>query len=251
MVTCIPAGKPPWTRQARIGDYGGALDKRDCRTETIPYAWGVYREMRAMRGSMYSKSTTSLVHVENLAIARMFCGILRASEKLETNSLPTTAVDNLLDWSKIQGVATYSGEESWQLRLRNAARYRIVGIPSRSVVEDNVRALLGSAFSSIVWSDGGLLSTPPVQTYWPGGEAGPPQLDLGGGPWMSRRAHVLVYVARNFALNSQEFDNLVQFQLRDLLKYTLPAHATFDWAAAATDASGFYIDVSLLGFDAL
>jgi hypothetical protein len=251
MVTVVPPGKPVWSRQARIGDYGGALDKRDCRTETIPYAWGVYRELRAMRGSAYTQSTTSLVHVENLAIARMFCGILRAAEKLESNSLPGTASDNLAEWATIEGVASYAGEAAWQLRLRAATRYRITGIPTRTVVEDALRQLMGSAFSSCLWSEGGLLSTPPSPTYWPGVNDGPLGLDLGGGTWMSRRAHLVVYVTRDFALNSQEFDNLVQFQMRDLLRYMLPAHATYDWAAVGDGSDGFYLNISLLSYDAL
>jgi len=249
VATCVPRGKPLWSREARIGDYGGALDKEDSRTEgSSSYAWGVYRELRAMRGSAYSQTRTSLVHVENLAIARFFCGILRAAERLKCNALPGRASDSLDDWATVLAIPKLGGEEDWELRTRCAARYKIIGTPTRAAVETAVRELLGSAFSSIVYTEGTLLSAPPDMTYWPAGEAGPAEYDLGGGTWMSRRAHVLVYVERDNSLTTDAFDYLVQFQLMDLLRVILPAHATYDWALEGT---GFYLDVSRLDYDAL
>lgn len=249
VATCVPRGLPLWSRDARIGDYGGSLDKEDSRTEGVsPYAWGIYRELRAMRGSAYTQSRTSLVHVEHLAIARFFCGILRAAERLRCNALPGSASDALSDWATVQAIPMLGGEEDWELRARCAARFKIVGTPTRAAVETAVRALLGPAFSSIVYTEGAALSAPPDMTYWPAGEPGPEEHDLGGETWMSRRAHVVVFVARDSGLSTEDFDYLVQFQLMDLLRVILPAHSTYDWVLIGY---GFYIDASLLGYDAL
>jgi hypothetical protein len=201
-----------------------------------------------MRGSAYTQSATSLVHVENLAIARFFCGIFRAAERLKCNALPGHASDSLPEWGTVLAVPQLGDEDDWQLRTRLATRFKLFGTPTRASVETAVRDLLGAAFSSIVYSEGCLLSTPPDMTYWPAGEVGPEEYDLGGGTWMSRRAHVLVYVTEDLGITTEAFQYLCQYQLMDLLRVMLPAHATYDWALAG---SGFYIDESLLGYDAL
>jgi hypothetical protein len=55
---------PNWqVDRITVGRYGGDPDKRDTSTEIIPYAWGVYMQLIASRGSAYSQSRDSLVQV--------------------------------------------------------------------------------------------------------------------------------------------------------------------------------------------
>src|ERR1041384_1219880 len=93
-----PTGSPAWTREAAIGDYGGDPGKRACKTESVvPFAYQVYRELQAQRGSAYSARTSgTLVHAENLALARLFAAIFfRHPEKLRANAVPSGSDERL------------------------------------------------------------------------------------------------------------------------------------------------------------
>ena len=86
VVSITLEGKPTWSRERRLGHYGGALDKKNCQAEETPYAWIWYRELKAQRSSAFSTESVGLVHVENLAIARSEAARTRAAEKIYTNA---------------------------------------------------------------------------------------------------------------------------------------------------------------------
>src|SRR5687767_151807 len=146
--TCTPSGLPAWSREAAIGDYAGSLDKRASSTEGIePYAYGVYRELQAMRGSAYTTRTGTLVHVENLAIARMHAAVcLRAPEKIRANANPGRSDEKLDYWVEVLNVPVRDADQRWQIRERCAAHYKAAKGPTLSNVVEAVSALLGDAF---------------------------------------------------------------------------------------------------------
>ncbi len=100
-------GRPVWSRERKIGHYGGALDKKNTTTEGVPYAGVAYRELQAMRPSAYSASGDDLVHVENVCLARSSSARLRAGEKVATNGLPSTSDEKLEHWVEVLRVPTH------------------------------------------------------------------------------------------------------------------------------------------------
>src|SRR5687767_14624030 len=188
--TCVPSGLPAWSREGAVGDYGGSLDKRASTTEAIePYAYSVYRELQAMRGSAYTTKPGTLVHVENLAIARMHAAVcLRAPEKIRANANPGRSDEKLDYWVEVLNVPVRDQDQRWQIRERLAAHYKAAKGPTVESIVESVQALLGDAFVEIIQVTGAALGTPPTQTFWPGVNDGPPAYDLGGGAWLSERA---------------------------------------------------------------
>lgn len=240
---------------AAIGDYGGATDKKDSDTEgRRPYAWTWYRELQASRGSAYTTKTGTLVHAENLALARNRQAISRAAEKLVTNAIPSTAAERLPYWRDVLGLHVRPGEPEWQTRQNAAGRFRLSSGPTRTNVDDACAALLGPAFVQTWHQTGVNIATPPPITRWKGGTVGPASYDLSGaganGTWLSERAHLTVEVQIPAGLSTDEFLYLCNVQLYEMLDRLMPAWATFDWALGPLSA-GFLLDISSLDFNGI
>jgi hypothetical protein len=239
------------TTHADFRDYGGDLNKRASETEgERPYAFAWYDELRAMRGSAYSKEAGTLVHCENLAIARSEAARTRCAEKLYKNSIPSTADEKLSSWATALGVHSRNGDRPADIRARCSAKFRAVLAPTVRNVDEAIAALLGDVYVSSSRIIGSALSSPPAITYWPTFNPGPAShgiaRDTSGdrAPWLSERYHLTVVVQRPAAMPEGEFLDLVNIQLHQLLDSMLPAWATFSWATGI----GFVIGVSQLGF---
>jgi hypothetical protein len=249
LATCVPTGLPAWSRVADIGDYGGADDKRASETEgDSPYTVAVYRDLQNMRGSAYTKKSGTVVHAENLALARTIAAVgFRKPEQLRANAVPLTSGERLDYWVKVLGLPTRLNEQRWQLRQRAAAHYHAVVGPTRANVEAAVQELLGDVFVALYVNEGTDLATPPDPTFWPGINPGSSDDNLGGGAWNSIRCHVYVEVMQPSGMTIDEFLNITEVQLFQLLDRMLPAWATFSWF----HGDGFELDQDLLDFDSL
>jgi hypothetical protein len=253
MPTTNVAGKPCWSREAAIGDYGGSIDKIASRTEgDAPYAWFVYREMSALRGSAYaghgSLNTTTLVHCENLTLARMLAWqSFRLPEQFRANCLPGTAGQALEYWAVVLGVPTKATDQQWQVRQRCAAHYKATTDVSLSAIQVALQDLLGDLYVDASFIEGGALTTPPTQTYWPGINPGDSSLSLGGGAWSSERSHLWVEVTQPAGASDAEYIQLTRVQAFQLLDRMLPAYCGFTVSAGG----GFILDESLLDFTGL
>jgi hypothetical protein len=253
--TSDTAGDAATTTHADFRDYGGDLEKRASATEgKEPYAWAWYRELQAMRGSAYSQKTSgTLVHCENLAIARLQASLARTSEKLYKNSIPSTSDEKLEAWATALAVPTRPGDRRADLRARCAAKFQAVKSPTNRNVDDAVAALLGEAYVRTDRSTGAALSTPPAITHWPGVNPGPASYaitkDTSGTPtaWLSERCHTVIVVQRPAGMSRGDFAYLMNIQLFELLDNMLPAWATFNW----TLSPGFLLDISQLDFTGL
>ena len=247
MVTTAVAGKPCWSREAAIGDYGGALDKRECSSEKDgPPAWLWYRELVALQGSAYSSQIGgTLVHARRLAVARMLAFICnRAPEMAAANSTPATADDGLPYWVKVLGLPSQASDQKWQTRQRAAVHYKIQSGITLEDIETGIDDLIGDAFVDASFSTSGDLSAPPTITYWPGINPGPADYDLGGGTWLSERSHLFVEVQQPAGLSDIDYRNLINVQLYTLLDRMLPAHVTF----SAAEGDGFVLSEDQLDF---
>lgn len=240
---CNPTGSPAWTRAAAIGDYGGATDKRDSETEgDLPYAFQIYMELRAQRGSAFSQNTTDLVHAENLALSRTLgCIGFRGPERMRANAVPARSDERLDYWAKVLAVPVRAGDERWQIRQRCAASFKASSGPTLATVTAAVSSLLGDAFVAIRIATGATLSAPPPVTYWPVIAPGPASYSLGGGAWLSERCHLFVETTKPAGMSQAAYHDLLNVQLFQLLDRMLPAWATFDYGAL-----GFTLDVSQL-----
>jgi hypothetical protein len=238
-----------WSRRRRIGHYGGALDKRNASREATPYAWSWYQQVQLMRGSAFTKERGTLVHVENLAIARMYAGIARAAERLECNSVPLTSDERLSYWATVMAVPVGEGDTRQDIRVRCAAKWQAASGADEASVDAAIARLLGDNLVRVWRFRGADLDTPPTPTFWPGVNDGPSGYDLGGGTWLSRRAHVTVEVRRIANQTLAEFLRLMNLDLHRLLDSKIGSHATFNWATGSVE-DGFIVGVSLIGFDA-
>jgi uncharacterized protein (DUF2237 family) len=122
----------------------------------------------------------------------------------------------------------------------------VVG-PTKASIDDAIQAVIGDSLVAIVRPRGNDLSTPPPLTFWQGGTPGPSEYDLGGGTWISERAHLFVQVAKSPSADDQKFLFTMNVKLQRLLDRVLPAESTFAWATS----QGFQLDISRLDFDGL
>ncbi len=236
-------------QRAEIGAYGGSTDKHDVRTEVIPYSWGWYLAIQGGRGSAYSKSRGTLVHAENIALARAEAARTRAAERMTCNAQPLTADERLEYWAQVLAVHRRENEPRWRLRLRCAAKYQTVLGPSPANVDAALQTLLGTAYVKSWRQVGASLAVPPTQTFWPGVNPGPVAYNLGGGTWLSERSNLVVEVQRPAGMTDSDLAYLLNVQMFELLDRTLPAYMTFNWGFGVT--SGFVLDVSKLDFNGL
>lgn len=242
-------GTPVWSRDRRIGHYGGALDKTDCHTEVVPYAWIAYLMLQDMRTSAYSKERGNLVHAENLALARSSAARLRAGEKLATNGIPTTAAERLEYWVEVLRVRSYPDDTRQDMRVRCSAFYKLSRGASHPNVDAAVTELLGTNFVRNWRSRGADLDTPPPQTFSNTVVSGDPLFLYsmsGTYVWLSERAHLTVEVQFIPAQSLSDFLRIMNVELFRLLDRMLPSDMTFNWAIGVEE--GFILDVSQLDF---
>jgi hypothetical protein len=251
MQTATPHGAPAWARTATIADYDGATDKMSSTTEgQRPYAAAFYIELRDnLRGSAFTKESGTLVHVENVAIARLMAALVRTGDKVRNNAIPSTADEKLDDWIKILNVVSRAGDSDQSKREECAAQYRVAPGPTRQVVDDAISELLGDLFVKVHRFTGADLDNPPEPTHWPTINPGPADYDLGGGTWLSARSHLVVEVTEPSGVSLADYYYLVDAKLFRLLNRILPAYVTADWAVNVDD--GFALDVDKLDFGAL
>lgn len=247
MVT-TPTGKPAWSRKADIADYGGSLNKLGAGEADEPYAGTLYREFQSMRGSAYTRERNTLVHAENLALARFFAHVgWRVPEKFRANLTPARASDKLSYWVDVLGVSTRPEDNEGDIRLSCSANFQIAKGNSYIAVLDAVKALLGTKFVAILLSRGTDLANPPLNTFWPGVNPGPGSYSLGGGAWTSERSHVAIQVTKPADSELGDFIELMDGKLIPLLDSILPDHVTTSWVTG----DGFLLDISQLDFDGL
>jgi hypothetical protein len=233
-----------------IGDYGGSPDKRDSKTEAfVPYAAAWYQQLQEGRGSAYTQKFGTLVHCENLAIARMFSAVFsRLPEKVRANAIPAKADEKLDYWVEVLGIPTRSDDPKWLVRQRCAAHFKSVKGPTLANVRECLQDLLGELLIDILTFEGTDLANPPEPTYWPGENPGPSAYSLGGGTWYSKRCHILIQLRQPSSIEIGTFLQLVNVDMFQLLDRMLPAWVTFGWVTFSTDGdlTGFLLDISQL-----
>jgi hypothetical protein len=202
-----------------------------------------------MRGSAFSIEDLSFVHAENMAIARSEAARTRAAEKLVTNSLPGTSDEKLGSWAEAQGVQILATDTRHDVRQRCAAKYEVATGNAKPDVDAAIETLLGAAFVKSWRQEGTDLANPPLITWWPGVNPGAVEFDLGGGAWLSERAHLVIEVDQPDDMTDQEFLELLNLHLFKLINPLLPAWMTADWALFPLD--GFHLDVDDLDYHGL
>lgn len=252
IVTVELEGKPVWSRERRIGHYGGALDKENTKREVVPYAWAAYLMLQDMRSSAYSKGRGDLVHYENLALARSSAARFRAGEKLGANGTPSTAAERLDYWVDVMQVPVSADDTRQDIRVACASYYKLARGASPPNVDRAVADLLGRNWVRNWRARGADLATPPPLTFNQAVTAADPLHDYslsGTHVWMSERAHLTVEVQFVPGQPLSEFLELMNVKLYEKLDRMLPSDMTFNWAIGVTD--GFLLDISQLDFNGL
>ena len=234
-----------------IGDFDGEPEKTDSETEPVPYAWTWYQDYTAMLGDGLSRATTGLVHAKKIALARFECAKTRAVERALCNSNPATADELLGNWVQVFKIPVSDDMPRWEIRRRCSARLRAFGGCGFTEIDAAVRELLRDGYVQSFRQRGADLDSPPSPTYWSENPGSGP--DLGGGTWMSSRAHLVVHVAQTPDQNLAQFLRIANVDLFDLLDRRLPAWMTFNWTAwsGGYDPPGFRLDISHLDFEGL
>jgi len=246
-----PNGNPPWSRKAEIADYGGATDKANSSREAPePYAATYYRDLTwSLYGDYRTKNPTGLVHCENVATARYFAGLRRFGDLLRNNNDPASAADKIDDWVEIYKIPIRRWYTLEDKRAICSAHHRLLSGLYREAVEDACESLLGDLFVRLWFIVGTDLNNPPTNTFWTGINPGSPADNLGGGTWLSERAHVIVEVVPPSGKDLERYLDRVNTQLYHLLSSALPIYMTFDWTSNVED--GFELDADQLDFGAL
>ncbi len=228
-----------WGEPAQIGDYDGDLNKENDVTEhPVPYAAAWYRDLQAQRGSAFTTKPTSLVHAENMAIARMQASIgSRLPDKLRNQATPVRADDSLEYWSLVLAVPRRPGEPRWSLRQRCVIHYRAAQAPTYQNVRTAISDLIGDAFLDLELQHSEGFETPSTNTYWPVINPGPSGYDIGGGAWLSDRAQVIIRAQQPGGMSNGEFSQLMNVQLFQLVDRMLPAWVTAQWRLPGEDGA--------------
>lgn len=235
---------------AKLEDYGGAPDKVDTDAETTPYAWSWYLELEDMLGSAFTKARTGYVHAQKLALARLFgAGLQRANERFVNNCVPASASDLLPTWAQCFNVQFAPSTPEWQVRRDCSVRMKLLTGCTVDNIDNAIEEQLDGNLVAVHRNTSDPLSSPPANTYWPGGLPGDPNYSLCGYQWSSGRAHVWAEVTWPPDLSQTEFLQLTDVRLFRLMDLALPAHATFAWDLDTN--TGFILDVSLLGYETL
>lgn len=253
--TDAPITLEVWSpEERRPAHYGGTPDKRPSATEgRTPYAWGWYRHYQASMGSAYTAERASMVHAENLADARRQAGKMRCAERLERNSVPTTADERLAYWATVMRIPFVAADVTEDIRAACAAKAQIASVENRIALDTTLATLLGGAFVQTVVTTGVDLDTPPDITHWPIINPGDPVASLGNGAWSSVRCHLFVEIRENTAPPAAPALPLLRLAngaMVELLDEALPSYATFSFARA-DHTNGFRCDHSLIDFDGM
>lgn len=250
----VPHGRPAWSRAARIGDYDGAIDKEDTRTETTPYAWIAYLEIGSALGTAFADQSNQSqrsgdVHSRKLAVARLIAATQRGAEKINANAVPVTADDFLGEWVSLLALRLRGDETRQDIRQRAAAKFVATKGATAANVDDVCARLLGPFFERNVRTIGADINTPPNPTHWVL-DPGVPDYSLGGGTWYSIRSKLAVSVAGPSDPNDAQWAQLVRVELPNELDRGLPAWVTFS-ASVGVGTTGFLLDFSRLDFSGL
>jgi hypothetical protein len=243
-----------WSPESRRpAHYGGSADKRPSSREGfVPYAWGWYRHYQAAMGSAYTKDTTGLVHAENLADARRQAAKMRAAERLEKNSIPTTSDERLAYWATVMRVPFVADDLTEDVRAAVSAKAQLAAVQNKTALDAALTTLLGDAFVQTNLTEGSDLDNPPDYTFWPTVNPGDPASDLGRGTWLSSRCMLSVEVQTDTPPPTAPplaFLRLVFGAVPALLDEALPSYAT--WSVAVVDhTNGFQLDLSRMDLDA-
>jgi hypothetical protein len=244
-----------WSPEARKpAHYGGSRDKRESATEgTIPYAWGWYRHYISAMGSAYTVDRGTMVHAENLADARRQAGKMRAAERLEKNSIPTTSDERLAYWATVMLVPFIATDLTEDVRTRVAAKAQLSVVQNKAAIDAAMTTLLGDAFVQTILITGSDLDNPPDVTYWPIVNPGDPVMNLGNGTWSSSRCELVVEVTEDTpppAAPNLDFLRLINGAVPALLDEALPSYAV--WMTSRIDhTNGFRCEISELDIDGM
>lgn len=257
----------PWNAAASDpARYGGTSGKRSSVEGERPYAHGFYRMLQGAQGSAYSKEMRGLLHVENLADARQLAAAMRAAEKLQRNSLPSSSDESLGYWAEVLGVVARIGETDASVRDKAAAKFRGQIGNDTANVDAVLRALLGSLFVRTRRQKGVDLDNPPLRTFWPGVNPGPTSFSLRDesigpaddanpfdarvnanpeGAWYSDRARLLIELKRGLKPDD-EVSRIMNVDARAILDSLLAAWADWQWCFEG----GFVLGNNALGASA-
>lgn len=235
-----------WGTPAKIGTYGGEVDKENDLTENpVPFAALWYEDLKQQRGSAYTQKEGTLVAVENIAMARLMgCVANRYPAALRNNSTPRRAGESLPYWQTYLAVQRYPTDTGSDVRKKLNLIYSASRGATYPELESAISELLGDAFVSLETQSGTALSAPPGNTYWPTINPGPVSYDLGGGAWLSERAQLLINVQRPGGMTPGEFTQLMNVDLYRYVRRTIPVWAVAKWVLTDDAAvwDGFYWD---------
>jgi hypothetical protein len=235
------------TKPSHIGDYGGHLEKRNCKTEALStYAAAWYRMMKPASGTAYTMSDTSVRSWLLKAEARAFGTSQRISEMLASSATPGGS-DLLLDrWAKQMHVQRGQAP-AWQIRQQCEDKFSNREPVTLAALTARVSEILGQHYSGIRVTPG-TISAPPDATYVPGYRAGDALYDISGrGVFSSPRAKLTILIEQG-ATPDNEVADLVHGELAEYLGDTLQSTTAWQWAR---NGSGFILGTSKLGLDAL
>jgi len=203
----------------------------------------VFESLAAGRGDAYDQTVSSIVGLENMAIARAISfDLYGANERLANSFLPTkaTVASGMLPrWERVFGLNPAPTDTEVDRRNAVATAWaRLADDNVYQTIADQVQAAIGPIFVSIVHN-------PPATAlvYWPGGT--PNAL----APWYSTVLHILVVLTQNVAgyKNADGSPNALFYatagKIGDIMDKYLPAYVTWDTVLANSGGTlGFKLD---------
>ncbi len=213
----------------------------------------IVKSINAARGTAYASDTSnSIVHIENVALARAIWGAWQDAQRLANQFDPLRMTDFLSRWETILEIIPLPGQTELDRRLVVAAKFKIFGdLANASGTQDIINTLLGNIFVSILYN-----SSQDVDGYGYGKGAFPGGLDLtsvGGiklisGDWVSPVSLIMIRIHQPANMDLTTFYTKAKSIFAILLDF-LPAWCQFDYynpgplaIANNADGTGFFLD---------
>lgn len=212
--------------------YGGMSPSPERYGGGVPRLQRIYEALNAARGTaLDTSSSSSVVAVENMAMARVLDAAWEANERLGNQWDPFRMTDTLPRWERIMGLVRYPTDTEVVRRARVAAVFARVGlIPTHQTIIDALTAALGSVFVALHTT-----ALADAVIWWPGGSTNP------DAPWYSTVAHLYIETQKTAGMTEADFYAAVGL-IAPILDPFVPAWVTWDWYRNGPSGLGFYLD---------
>lgn len=218
----------------------------------------IHESINASRGTAYSKDRSSVVWVENMAIARALAAAWSTNQRLANQTDPRRMTDMLGRWERILAIPVPASATEADRRAEVLARFERIGKASvHSRIYSECVRVLGSFFVAVEYIDIANANVVSPDASYPWGHQAPAPY-----VWYSTVAHILIKMTQPAGYTDADFWAKAA-AITPVMDDLLPVEVTWDWyrcprvgagieVVGGPSCAGWYLDepnLDILVFD--